>query len=90
MKLRYYEIIVGKVGTIYQGTSKRNASREYREACAIVHLPGRARGEQVTMLCDGEPVREYQPVEREGYLLKPGTDLSLRRQLRARRAGSAT
>jgi hypothetical protein len=55
-----YEIIVGNIGTVYTGTNGFEANKtfnQYRSASMSPH--GRASGESVTLLKDGEVVREY-------------------------------
>ena len=59
-----YEVVVGNIGTVYDGphgTTARAAFREYVHASKQAR--GRAAGEQVTMFEDGEPVKEYVPSE---------------------------
>lgn len=61
-----YEVIVGNIGTVYEGphgTTARAAFREYVHASKQAR--GRAGGEQVTMFEDGEPVKEYVPADWE-------------------------
>lgn len=57
-----YSVIVGNIGTIYNGGKAREAAatfREYREQSRDGY--GRAAGEGVTLTKDGQPVREYNP-----------------------------
>jgi hypothetical protein len=57
-----YEIIVGNIGSVYSGPSKREANRAFREYVDQSKSGyGRASGEEVTMFCDGETVKEYFP-----------------------------
>jgi hypothetical protein len=53
-----YQVIVGNLGTVYAGHSKRAAMREFREYQALVTEPGdRISGEPVTLLrSNGEPI----------------------------------
>ena len=56
-----YEVIVGNVGTVYEGDSRYEANKafnNYRESSRTTK--GRAAGESVTMFLDGEPEREHQ------------------------------
>ena len=57
-----YEVIVSNIGTVYEGTHGTVARAAFRE---YVHASkkkrGRAANEQVVMLEDGEPVKEYLP-----------------------------
>lgn len=56
-----FEIIVGNVGTVYTGNNRVEAENEYRECCAMVDQPyGRASGEDVTFMMDGDIHEEYQ------------------------------
>jgi hypothetical protein len=54
-----YEVIVGNIGSVYYGTDKAEA-----EACVAEYVDqstsnyGRAAGEPVTLLEDGEPIYE--------------------------------
>lgn len=55
-----YTVTVGNIGTVYEGTSSREAAEtfdEYRAQSCDNY--GRAVGEHVTLWKDGEPWREY-------------------------------
>lgn len=55
-----YQVIVGNVGTVYDAYSLKEASKTFSEYKhqSKTHY-GRASGEQVTMFCNGEPVKQY-------------------------------
>jgi hypothetical protein len=58
-----YEVIVGNIGTVYSGDDETEAHKtydEYREQSQEGY--GRAVGEPVTLLEDGEYVKDYWPV----------------------------
>jgi hypothetical protein len=55
-----YEVIVGNIGLVYQGSNPCEAGKifkEYKEQSRSGY--GRASGESVTMFKHGEPIREY-------------------------------
>lgn len=55
-----YEVIVGNVGTVYNGGSKAEATKKFKSYVAVsMENRGRAGGENVTMMCDGEPCAEF-------------------------------
>ena len=55
-----YEVIVGNIGTIYDGGNYREALKRYRTYVKISKSEsGRASGEDVIIMRDGEPVKEY-------------------------------
>lgn len=55
-----YEVIVGNIGTVLNTHNGFDAYREYQTYCGISKRnEGRAAGEPVTLMKDGEPVREY-------------------------------
>lgn len=55
-----YEVIVGNIGTVYDGASMSAASETYRDYVMMSKSErGRAGGESVTMLKDGDIVREH-------------------------------
>ena len=57
-----YRVIVGNVGTVYEGPSLKRATREYRECVKLSRGElGRIECETVTLTCDGEPMREHVP-----------------------------
>ena len=60
MKRHKYEVIVGNIGTVYSGNSKSEAVNTYNGYVdQSVGGRGRAGGEDVTMMADGEPYREH-------------------------------
>ena len=56
-----YEVIVGNIGSVYCGPSRKIAEREFAEYVEISKTGNshRASGEDVTMLCDGEIEDEF-------------------------------
>ena len=65
-----YKVIVGNVGTVYTGSSKMKALEiygEYVEQSASHY--GRSGGEEVTLMADGEPIREHSQshYDRNGF-----------------------
>lgn len=55
-----YEVIVGNIGTVYDGASMSAASETYRDYVMMSKSErGRAGGESVTMLKDGDIAREH-------------------------------
>lgn len=57
-----HQVIVGNIGTVYDGPNLKAAESSYLD---YVHLSksdlgGRASGEDVTWMVDGEPSREYE------------------------------
>lgn len=55
-----YEVIVGNIGCVYHGDSLRMARRcfsEYMRKSKAGY--GRAGGESVTLMRDGEPIKEH-------------------------------
>ena len=59
-----YLIVVGNVGTVLATANAAEARREFGQWKAMSKAPyGRASGEPVTLLCDGEIENEYQPEE---------------------------
>ena len=59
-----YEVIVGNVGTVYSGSDATNAETIYAGYVETsLGSVGRASGEPVTLMQDGEPVREHTPLD---------------------------
>mgnify|MGYP001010685849 CR=1 FL=1 len=57
-----YEVFVGNLGRVYHGPSTDDANEAYDDYVKESKTPGgRTSGESVTLMCDGEPVREYSP-----------------------------
>jgi hypothetical protein len=65
MKMGKYQVIVGNVGTVYDGDDKEQALREYRECVSISKESevGRMADEEVTLFEDGEILKEHCPNE---------------------------
>ena len=60
MKNQKYEVIVGNIGCVYQGTDVKEAGNIWQEyADQSANNYGRASGEDVTLMRDGEPLAEY-------------------------------
>lgn len=58
-----HQIIVGNVGTVYQGTSQKNAYETYQEYVEQSKSKlGRAGDEEVTWMRDDDIYLEYHPV----------------------------
>lgn len=58
-----YEVVVGNIGTVASTADRDDALRVakvYEDQSRTGY--GRASGETVTVLCDGEPVWEFDPV----------------------------
>lgn len=59
-----YKVIVGNIGAVYDGDSKKEAIRTYKEYKEKSQsFEGPAGGELVTMLADGEIEYEFFPLE---------------------------
>lgn len=60
-----YQVVVGNVGTIYDGDLREAAMFHFTTAkgASIAHY-GRWAGEPVTVFEDGEPVKEHHGDER--------------------------
>jgi hypothetical protein len=60
----HWEVIVGNIGTVYSGGSALEAKRKFttyvKQSKSGV---GRAGGEDVTLMRDGEPVREHYGIQ---------------------------
>jgi len=55
-----YEVIVGNIGSVHKGTDANEAGDIWKEyADQSANNVGRASGEDVTLLRDGEPLAEY-------------------------------
>ena len=55
-----YEVIVSNIGTVWTGNNPVDANREYGE-CVLASKQGAGRigGESVTLMENGEPIKEY-------------------------------
>ena len=57
---RTWEVIVGNIGTVYSGPSGAIARQKYGDYQAMSEDSyGRASGESVMLMCNGEPVEEH-------------------------------
>ena len=57
----HWAVIVGNIGNVYSGPDEKMARATYKEYVDQSHRQyGRAAGEDVTLMQDGEPVQEYQ------------------------------
>lgn len=55
-----YEILVGNIGSVFYGTNGFEAYAQFQVYCGLSKAYyGRASGEDVTLLKDGEIVKEY-------------------------------
>lgn len=55
-----YEVIVGNIGKVYEGTNAKESLEIWQEyANQSANNYGRAAGEDVTLMRDGEPLSEY-------------------------------
>lgn len=58
---RHYEVIVGNVGTVYHGPDREEAESRFAGYMdASLANVGRAGGEPVILMCDGEPIQEHE------------------------------
>jgi hypothetical protein len=61
-----YQVIVGNIGTVYDGNDKQQAILSYQDYQAIsLYGPGRGTDEPVTLMEDGEPIAEHNPANYE-------------------------
>lgn len=59
-KLNQWEVLVGNVGLAHEGYNGKEARKEYAAYVRISKSGGgRAGGETVTLIKNGEPVREH-------------------------------
>ena len=57
-----YQVIVGNIGTAHDGNNKKVAQKHYKDYVNISKEPfGRASGEQVSLIMNGEPIMDYIP-----------------------------
>ena len=55
-----WEVYVSNIGRVYEGSNGFTARRDYGAYVQASRAPhGRASGESVTIMCDGEPWREF-------------------------------
>ena len=60
-----YEVIAGNIGTVYNGPYKDRADAVYNEYKELSKKDyGRAAGENIMILSDGEPIKEYMAPKR--------------------------
>ena len=56
-----YEVIVGNIGTVYDGNDLAEANRKFDTYVEQSKSGrGRAGGEDVTIMTNGEPTREFE------------------------------
>jgi hypothetical protein len=56
-----YQLIVGNVGTVYEGTNGFNAIKDYNQYVKLSkESTGRVSGESVTLIRNDEIYREYE------------------------------
>jgi hypothetical protein len=61
-----YEVVVGNVGVVHRGEDRVSAVRAFHQyAVARTEPGGRATGEPVTLMCDGEIIAETPPSKGE-------------------------
>lgn len=57
-----YQVVVGNVGTVYDGDDIAQATSDYEDYVEFSkHDAGRASKETVTLFADAEPIEEYHP-----------------------------
>ena len=82
--IKRHEIIVGNVGTVYDGSKLLEARRTYDDYCVLSeHGGGRAAGEPVIWLQDGEIAHEFPPPSPDEKLRAEYQALSARLEARA-------
>lgn len=66
--MKTFQVIVGNIGTVYQGDDEFEAGRIYNEYVEQSNSPfGRASNEAVCIMMDGDIIQEHFPVyELEG------------------------
>ena len=61
-----FQVVVGNLGTMYDGNDELTARECFEEYATLSYSGvGRVGNESVTLMCDGEPVEEFNPSERE-------------------------
>jgi hypothetical protein len=56
-----YEVVVGNIGYVHRGNNPVEANRHFSEYRTLSRDNyGRAAGEPVVLMKDGEPIREYE------------------------------
>jgi hypothetical protein len=57
---KQYSVIVGNVGTVFNGNIKKDAIATYKEYVKMSDSSrGRVGGEDVVLTCNGEPLYEH-------------------------------
>lgn len=60
--LPYYEVIVGNIGTVYNGRDEKEARKDFATYMQqSIDNYGRAGRESVVLMKDGEIIEEYEP-----------------------------
>ena len=59
--MKSYQVIVSNIGTVYTGAQRPEAYRQFRRYQEASGGYGRAAGETVTLMVDGEIAKEYRP-----------------------------
>ncbi len=60
LRISMYQVIVGNIGTVYEGDDEFEAYATFQMyRIDSKYSRGRAAGESVTLLADGEVVKEY-------------------------------
>lgn len=58
-----FTVIVGNIGTVYSGSNEKQATKAYREYKKQSERGlGRANGEDVTLMENGEPKKEHKGI----------------------------
>ena len=61
--MNQYEVIVGNIGTVYQGSNEKQAKQRFNEYVKQSKRGfGRAGGESVTLMESGEPKKEHRGI----------------------------
>ena len=70
-----YNVLVGNIGHVYAGTSLEKAKADFEEyKSQSINGYGRAAGEQVSLLENGEPLFEHFPQIKYYYLQEDAED----------------
>lgn len=66
-----YQVIVGNIGTVYDGADEAQAESKYTEYVKQSESgQGRAGGERVTIMADGEPIKEHTPRNPQNFVVR--------------------
>ena len=61
-----YQVVVGNLGTVYDGADAETAYECFGEYCGLSEGKyGRCSGETVTLMCEGEIAEEFTPSNRD-------------------------